>query len=129
MTTLQPIGGDSPETRQYTYTPAIRLGDLVFVSGQIAIDDAGQLLGEGDFWAQGNQVFRRLSSLLEQSGSALDRVVKVTVYLTRLSDFGTFVELRRKWLRPPYPADTTVVVESLARPGALLEVEAVAAAL
>ena len=127
MVEVMPIGGDSPETQEYAYTPAVRAGDLVFVSGQIALDETGALMGEGDFRAQGDQVFRRLSALLERSGSGLDRVVKVTVFLTRLEDFDTFVELRRLWLSPPYPADTTVVVASLARPGALLEVEVVAA--
>ena len=66
--------------------------------------------------------------MLEAGGSSLDRVVKVTIFLTDMSNFGKIVELRGMWFSPPYPADTIVEVSSLALPDLELEIEAIAVA-
>jgi enamine deaminase RidA (YjgF/YER057c/UK114 family) len=79
----------------------LRVGDLLFVSGQAAIDPGGVLVGVGDFDAQAEQVFRNLARVLEAGGSRLDRVVKVTIFLTDMANFGKIVELRGKWFTPP----------------------------
>jgi enamine deaminase RidA (YjgF/YER057c/UK114 family) len=66
--------------------------------------------------------------VLEAGGSSLERVVKVTIFLTDMSNFPKIVELRGKWFTPPYPADTIVEVTSLALPELQIEIEAVAVA-
>ena len=112
----------------YRLSQGFRVGDLLFVSGQAAIDPDGALVGVGDFDAQAEQVFRNLSRVLEAGGSSLDRVFKVTIFLTDMTNFPKIVELRGKWFTPPYPADTIVEVGSLALPELEIEIEAIATA-
>jgi enamine deaminase RidA (YjgF/YER057c/UK114 family) len=73
-------------------------------------------------------VFRNLRRVLEAGDSSLDRVVKVTIFLTDMANFPKIVELRGKWFMPPYPADTIVEVTSLALPELEIEIEAIAVA-
>ena len=110
----------------FRLSQGFRVGDLVIVSGQTAMDEHGQLVGVGDFDAQAEQTFRNLSRVLEAGGSSLSRVVKVTIFLTDMSNFGKIVELRGRWFTAPYPADTIVEVSSLALPELELEIEAIA---
>ena len=110
----------------YRISQAMRVGDLVFVSGQAAIDQNGELVGVGDFDAQAELVFQNLARVLEAAGSSLADVVKVTIYLTDMANFPKIVELRGKWFTAPYPADTIVEVSSLALPGLEIEIEAIA---
>jgi reactive intermediate/imine deaminase len=105
-----------------------RVGDLLFVSGQAAISPEGEIVGLGDFDAQADQVFRNLERVLEAGGSSLANVVKVTIFLTDMSNFEKIVDLRGTWFTPPYPADTIVEVSSLALPGLEIEIEAIAVA-
>jgi 2-iminobutanoate/2-iminopropanoate deaminase len=112
----------------FRLSQGFRVGDLVIVSGQAAIDEHGQPVGVGDFDAQAEQTFRNLSRVLEAGGSSLERVVKVTIFLTDMSNFGKIVELRGKWFAAPYPADTIVEVTSLALPELEIEIEAIAVA-
>ena len=110
----------------YRISQAMRVGDLVFVSGQAAIDEDGGLVGVGDFDAQAELVFRNLARVLEAAGSSLADVAKVTIYLTDMANFPKIVELRGKWFTEPYPADTIVEVASLALPELEIEIEAIA---
>ena len=110
MTEAQQIRLDPDPLEPYLLSQGFRVGDLVIVSGQAALDEHGDIVGAGDFDAQAEQVFRNLARVLEAGGSSLDRVVKVTIYLTDMSNFGKIVELRRRWFTPPYPADTIVEV-------------------
>jgi reactive intermediate/imine deaminase len=105
-----------------------RVGELLFVSGQAAIDEHGQTVGVGDFDAQADQTFRNLERVLEAGGSSLANVVKVTIFLRDMTNFPKIVELRGRWFTPPYPADTIVEVSSLALPELLIEIEAIAVA-
>jgi 2-iminobutanoate/2-iminopropanoate deaminase len=109
----------------YRISQAMRVGDLVFVSGQAAIDEDGGLVGVGDFDAQAELVFRNLARVLEAAGSSLAGVVKVTIYLTDMTNFPKIVDLRGKWFTEPYPADTIVEVASLALPELEIEIEAI----
>ena len=105
-----------------------RVGDLLFISGQAAIDDEGQIVGAGDFDTQAKQAFANLERALRAGGSSLRNVVKVTIFLTDMSYFDRIVELRGKYFSPPYPADTIVEVSSLYSADAMIEIEAVAVA-
>jgi len=98
------------------------------VSGQAALDEHGSIVGVGDFDAQAEQTFQNLARVLEAGGSSLDRVVKVTIFLTDMANFPKIVELRKRWFTAPYPADTIVEVGSLALPELVIEIEAIAVA-
>ena len=128
MTDVTPIRLDPDPYEPYRLSQGFRVGDLLLVSGQAAIDEHGGLVGVGDFDAQAEQVFRNLQRVLEAGGSSLERVVKVTIYLTDMGNFPKIVELRGTWFTPPYPADTIVEVTSLALPELELEIEAIAVA-
>ena len=126
MTDVEQIRLDPDPYEPFKLSQAFRVGDLVIVSGQAAIDQDGHIVGVGDFDAQAEQVFRNLTRVLEAAGSGLDRVVKVTIYLTDMGNFPKIVDLRGTWFTPPYPADTIVEVSALALPGLEIEIEAIA---
>jgi reactive intermediate/imine deaminase len=111
----------------YLLSQGIRVGDLVFVSGQAGYGDDGRIVS-GGFRAQGEQAFSNLRRALEAGGASLQSVVKVTIFVTDMANFKEVVELRRKFFSTPYPADTIVQIEALYTPEAMIEIEAVAAA-
>jgi len=102
------------------------VGDLIFTSGQAAIDPQGNIVGVGDFDAQAEQSFINLSAVLKQGGSSLAQVIKVTIYLTDMTNLPKIVALREHFFSAPYPADTLVEVTSLALPELEIEIEAIA---
>jgi reactive intermediate/imine deaminase len=105
-----------------------QVGNLIFLSGQAALDLQGNVVGAGDFGLQAEQALRNVQMLLDQAGSGLHKLIKVTIYLTDMTHFPKIVELRRKWFTPPYPADTIVEVRSLALPELMIEIDAIALA-
>lgn len=118
-------------TRPDPYAPfllsqAIKANGFVFVSGQAAIGDNGEIVGEGDFDRQAEQAFGNLDRALRAAGSGLDKVVKVTIFLRSMENFAKIVELRRRWFSAPYPTDSIIEVSSLYSPKALIEIEAIA---
>ena len=105
-----------------------RVGDLLFISGQTALDDQGRLVGIGNFDLQAEKTFENLDKVLKAGGSSLKNVVKVTILLRDMGNFDKIVALRGKYFSAPYPADTIMEVSSLFSPDALIEIEAVAVA-
>jgi 2-iminobutanoate/2-iminopropanoate deaminase len=103
-----------------------QIGNTIYVSGQIAYDSAGNLVGEGDMKAQTRQVFANVKSVLESAGSGLTDIVKITTYITDASKFMDMLAVRTEIFGNGPPASTAVVVVALAFPGLLVEVEAVA---
>jgi 2-iminobutanoate/2-iminopropanoate deaminase len=126
MVRIERIRTEPDPYEPFRLAQAYRVGDLVFVSGQAAIDEHGQIVGEGDFDAQAAQTFRNLERVLTAGASSLASIVKVTIFLTDMSNFPKIVELRGRWFTPPYPADTIVEVTSLALPELMIEIEAIA---
>lgn len=112
------------------YSHAARIGDLILVSGQVATNPAGEMVGKGDVRAQTQQVYENLRAVLEAAGSGLDRIGKLTVLGVRLEDLPVIREVRNQVFAPYgyVPASTFAVVASLANPDWLVEIEAVAAA-
>lgn len=110
----------------FLLSQAIKANGFVFVSGQAAIGDNGEIVGEGDFDRQAEQAFGNLDRALKAAGSGLDKVVKVTIFLRSMENFAKIVELRRKWFSAPYPADSIIEVSSLYSPKAMIEIEAIA---
>ena len=113
--------------KPYLLSQATRVGDLLFVSGQAGYDDEGRIVA-GGFRAQGERAFANLRRALEAGGSGLDKVAKVTIFVTDMANFADVVELRRKHFHAPYPADTIVEVKALYTPEAMIEIETVALA-
>jgi 2-iminobutanoate/2-iminopropanoate deaminase len=126
---VERIKTDPDPYEPFRLVQGYRIGDVLIVSGQAAIDEHGQVVGPGDFDAQADQVFRNLQRVLEAGGSSLENIVKVTIFLTDMSNFPKIVELRGKWFTPPYPADTIVQVVALALPELEIEIEAIALAI
>ena len=110
----------------FLLSQGIRMGDVLYISGQAGYDDEGKIV-EGGFRAQGEQAFANLRRALEAGGSSLENVAKVTIFLTDMSHFKDVVELRRKYFSEPYPADTIVEINALYTSEAMIEIEAIAA--
>ena len=110
----------------YLLSQAIRAGGLLFVSGQAGYGDDGVIVDKDDFDLQAEQAFRNLQRALIAGGSSMERIVKVTIFLTSMTHFSKIVDLRRKWLSVPYPADTIVEISALYSPDAMIEIEAIA---
>lgn len=108
------------------YSQAVRTGDLVFLSGQIPLEPSTMELVEGDFEARARRVFDNLRAVARAAGGDLDDVVKLTVYLTDLGNFGTVNAVMADYFNEPYPARAAVGVASLPK-GADVEAEAVLA--
>jgi enamine deaminase RidA (YjgF/YER057c/UK114 family) len=113
----------------YTHAVAVRGGKTVFISGQVAIDEKGEIVGRGDLRRQATKVFENLKLALAAAGAGFEDVVKTTYYVVgyRPEQLAVIREVRSKYLsqaRPP--ASTLVGVEALFQDGVLIEVEAVA---
>jgi 2-iminobutanoate/2-iminopropanoate deaminase len=123
--TKQPVSTDRAPKAIGPYEQAIRVGDLVYTAGQIPIDPQTGNFVEGGITAQTRQVLKNLQAVLEAAGSSLDRVVKATVYLSNMSDFGAMNEIYAEYLGRSKPARSTVAVAELPR-GALIEIDFIA---
>ena len=115
---------------QFGFSQAWRVDDaqsLLFVSGQGPISPDGELVGEGDFEAQTRQVFENLQAVLSAAGASFDAIVKITVYLTDIGTLRDFGRIKAEFIPGDQPASTALEVGSLALPGMMIEVEAIAA--
>ena len=106
-------------------SPGIRLGDLLFTSGQVGTDGGGNLVGPGDCEAQSRQVMANLRTIIEAAGATMQEVIKITCFLTNINTYPAYSKVRSEtWPSNP-PASSTVAVSALARPEFLVEVEAI----
>ena len=100
-------------------------GNLIFVSGQVARNSRGEVVGRGDIKAQTHQVIGNIRSVLEAAGATLEDVVKVTVFVTSVEHLSQIHEVRAQYFEKDYPASTLVEVSALANPDFLIEIEAI----
>lgn len=107
------------------YSPAIRAGHLLFISGQIPFDPATGTLVGGDIGAQTDQVMRNIATLLKGAGAGFEHVVRTTVFLADINDFAAMNESYAKFVSDPPPARSTVQVARLPR-DARVEIDAIA---
>jgi enamine deaminase RidA (YjgF/YER057c/UK114 family) len=98
---------------------------MLFVAGQVALDEEGQLVGRGDAAAQARQVLTNLKRVIEGAGGSMANVARTTVYLTRLEDRGPVGSVRAVFFPAPAPANTLLIVASLAQPEFLVEIDAI----
>jgi len=122
----QTIHSDDAPAAIGTYSQAIRSGDLVFLSGQIPLDPATMEIVGGDFEARARRVFDNLRAVAGAAGGDLNQVVKLTIYLTDLSNFATVNSVMEDYFDQPYPARATVGVASLPK-GVDVEADAILA--
>ncbi len=108
------------------YTDAVRVGDLLFVSGCVPTDGQGNVVGGADVAAQARKVFENIGAILRAAGAGFADVAKVTVYLTDIDDRPLINPVRQEVFGDARPASTLVEVSRLAIPGIKIEVEAVA---
>jgi len=106
------------------YSQAVKVGNTVYLSGQIALDPMSGQLVEGGFEAQVHRAFQNMKAVAEAAGGSLADVVKLTLFLTNLADFPKANEIMQTYFAQPYPARSTVGVASLPR-GARFEAEAI----
>lgn len=111
------------------YSHAVRAGDLIFVSGQVPLDEDGAVVGMADMAAQARQAFRNLGAVLAEAGASYSDIVKLTYFLCDIDQIAAVREARNEFidLANP-PASSLVEVSRLFMPGILIEIEAVALA-
>jgi len=110
----------------YTHVVEVTGGRTLYVSGQVALDRTGAVVGKGDLKAETRQVFENLKAALATSGATLDDVVKITIFMTDASQVQTVREVRDTYFTKQPPASTAVEVARLVRPELMIEIEAVA---
>lgn len=107
-----------------TYSQAVQVGDLLFVSGQIGMNpESGELVAE-DFEHQSERAFNNLKAIVDAAGSSLSNIVKLNISVTSMSNFQIFNNVMLKFFKEPYPARAVVEVAALPK-AALVEIEAV----
>jgi 2-iminobutanoate/2-iminopropanoate deaminase len=107
------------------YSPALRVGDFLFVSGQIPLDPATGQLVDGDIRAQTTRVLQNLGELLEAGGTSFANVVRTTIFLADMNDFALVNEIYATFFSEPYPARATVQVSRLPK-DVRVEIDAIA---
>jgi enamine deaminase RidA (YjgF/YER057c/UK114 family) len=127
MAIYQPIVPSASWPRSFTFSPGVRVGNLVFLSGTTATDESGRMVGVGDIVAQTRHIFRKFAAVLAAAGGGIEHVVETTDYVLSLQDYAKTAEVRREVFKgPPWPAATGVVVSGLVRADALIEIKGIA---
>ncbi|NUR44972.1 MAG: hypothetical protein HOP91_02285 [Sphingomonas sp.] len=120
--TIEAITSDRLAPPVGPFSQAVRFGDLIFFSGQVAQDPATGKLMDGGVEAEARQLFKNLATLLETVGKSFGDVVKANVFLTRIEDFTALNAIYAEQFKPPFPSRTTVAVAALPL-GASVEIE------
>ena len=119
-----PVGMTQPTA----YSHLVKVGHLMFLAGQVALDGDGNVVGAGDMRAQVRQVLENMKSVLASEGADFSNVVKINIFTTDIEAFRGAASVRREYFGGHPPASTLVQIERLARPVFLVEIEAIAVA-
>ena len=117
------VADDDGEIR---FAQAVRIGDTIYVAGQVAWDKNGEIVGKGDLLAQSRQVFKNISEILELAGASLDDVVRLTQYFMDMTDIHPYRQARREAMPGVACITTGIQVARMTHPDLLLEIEAMA---
>ena len=126
MAAYEVITGPGPWPARYTFSPAVRAGNLLFISGMTAGDESGKIVGPHDIVAQTRYIFEKMGRLLAAAGAGFEHVVQTTEYVTTTENYGKTAEVRRAVFNGRFPTATGVIVAGLLREGALIEISAIA---
>ncbi len=107
------------------YSQAIRVGNIIFTSGQIPIDPATGAFVEGGIKEQTRQSLLNVKAILNEAGTTMDHVIKTTVFMADMNDFAEMNSVYAEFFNTPYPARSAVAVKTLPK-GALVEIEVIA---
>lgn len=121
-----PIAPPDMKDQRPRYTLGWRVGNTIYVAGQLPYDKDGNLVGKGDIKAQTRRVFEQIKKIVEAGGGTMDAVVKITVFVTDVRFREPYADVRAEFFGPNPPASTLVQISNLAIPDALIEIEAVA---
>ena len=110
----------------YTHVVEVTRGKTIYISGQVSLDKAGNVVGKGDFAAQATQVFENLKAALAAAGATFDNLVKVTTFITDMSHRPVLGTIRSKYYGKNPPASTLVQIGKLALEDFMIEIEAIA---
>lgn len=112
----------------YSHGYKIDVGDseIIFTTGQIALDKDGNVVGIGDIEAQTEFVFESLQNILKEAGASLDDVIKATTYVTDINDFPKISPIRNKYFKTAEPVSTLVEVNKLVKENCKIEIEVIA---
>jgi len=124
--TKQTIHSDKAPAAIGTYSQAVKVDQLVFISGQIPLVPATMKIVDGDFAARARQVFENLKAVAQEAGGNLSDAVKLTIFLTDLGQFATVNEVMAEYCSEPYPARAVVQVSALPK-GVDVEADAILA--
>ncbi len=108
------------------YSHATKAGNTLYIAGQIAKDKDGNLVGIGDIEIQARQVFTNLKNILKEAGGDLHNIVKMTTFLTHYNSIEGYRKIREDYFIEPCPPNTLLIIDSLALPEFMIEVEAIA---
>lgn len=122
---LQPKKLSDPRPR-YSQAILTKGGSLLFIAGQTAVDEKGNIVGKGDIEAQARQVFENLKTALKEGGGTLDNLVKTTTYITDIKYREGLGRIRLEYYKKSAPTSTLIVVKGLANEDYLLEIEGIA---
>jgi len=126
MTDRQNVFSVSPYEDVIGFSRAVRVGDLVFVSGTVAWGPDGKLVGKGDVYAQAKQTLANIEGYLRQAGATLKDVVRTRIYLTDIGRWQEVARAHREAFGDVRPASSMLEISGLAEPEMLVEIEAVA---
>jgi len=129
LTLDNPAAVSAPYGDRFAHVARLDLGDgaLLVLSGQVAVDDDGDVVGPGDVTAQSERIFELIGGMLAAHGASFADVLHVRTFMTDLGDLPGYGQVRRRYFPSTPPASTTVEVSGLFLPGAVLEVEVTAA--
>lgn len=124
---VMPAALPAEPARRTVYSYGVRVGDTVHISGMVAFDASGAIVGEGDVAAQAEQVFANMAAVVTEAGGTMADVVSTTTYLIDVADAPVVNAARARWFTGPVlPTHTVVGVAALARPVFLVEISAIA---
>lgn len=112
--------------QRYTFSPAVRRGNLLFISGQTAMDEKGAVVGKGDIVAQTRCIYENIGKILEAAGATFDDIVMTTDYIASPDNYRETAQVRREYFQNGFPAATGVIVKALLQQDVLIEIDAIA---
>ena len=112
--------------KSFTFSPAVRAGNLLFISGTTASDENGKIVGPGDIVAQTRYIYEKFGKLLASVGADFEHIAQTTEYITTSENYRKTADVRREIFKGRFPASTGVIIKGLLREGALIEISAVA---
>lgn len=124
--TIERLAPDTVSTAVGPWEQAIKVGNVLYISGQTPMSAAGEVVGKGDATAQTRQVMENMKAVCEAGGASLSDVVKTTVFVTNIKDLPAAMAVREEYFSPDFPTATAVEVTALAHPDWLIEIEAIA---